>query len=73
MRVVSLARRIGRLEAIRAPFDPAKMTDDELRQCMDDTLQTLGGREAALAVMRAIPNFDPDTIKTVEDWPAWPH
>lgn len=72
MSAISLAYRISRLEAFRAPFDPASMTDDELRQCMGDTLQALDGREAALALMRSIPGFDPETIQTVEEWPAWP-
>ncbi len=69
----ALARRIEKLEAGRQidASGIAAMGGDELRNCVRDTLEALGGPEVALIAMRAA-GTDAKTIKMVEDWPAWP-
>lgn len=72
---MNLERRLARLETARGPFDPdgiSTMNGKELRAYVERALQEQGGRDAVLSTLRAHPDADLDTIKMVEDWPAWP-
>jgi hypothetical protein len=72
---MNFAQRLERLETGRRPFGAdgiATMNGEQLRVHVARTLQGLGGQAAALDSLRADPATDPDTLKMVEAWPAWP-
>ena len=71
---MNLARRLDKLEKARGDLDVdgiRTMTGEELRAYVERSIQEQGGRDAVLAALRAA-DMDPNTIKMVADWPAWP-
>jgi hypothetical protein len=65
MTVINLTRRLEKLEAAKR--------DEKLRAEFTRVVGQLGGKDAAVGLMRADPTISLSDIKMMEGWPAsWP-